>query len=106
MAFGTRILHRTFIRLFAIQLLFLPSSSAQRQDQAPEKAPATVLKATTRLVLVDVITDDGHGKPVTDLKLEDFVIVEDGKEQKVRSMVLQQPGSAPKTNRASLPPNT
>lgn len=56
--------------------------------------PATVLKFTSRLVVVDVIATDHKGNPVTDLKREDFTVQEDGKEQQLRVFEFQPPSQA------------
>src|SRR5207249_6053854 len=39
----------------------------------------------SELVLVNVVARDKQGKPVTDLKREDFTLLEDGKPQRVSS---------------------
>lgn len=52
--------------------------------------PATVLKTVTRLVVVDVVATGKNGA-VADLKRDDFTVLEDGKEQKVRMFNFQQP---------------
>lgn len=52
---------------------------------------ATVLKATTRLVVVDVVATDKKGEAVTDLERPDFTVLEDGKEQQIRVFSFQQP---------------
>jgi VWFA-related protein len=77
-----------------------PAPPAQAQAPAPEKdkeqkpAPvyesATVLKSITRLVVVDVVATERDGA-VTDLKQDDFTILEDGKEQKISVFNFQQP---------------
>jgi len=54
-------------------------------------APAPVLKVRTRLVIVDVVARDAKGAPVTDLKQDDFTVLEDGKQQKVRVFNFQHP---------------
>ena len=63
---------------------------AEEQKSAPVYESATVLKSTTRLVVVDVVASDKNG-PVTDLQRDDFTVLEDGKEQKVRIFNFQQP---------------
>ncbi len=70
---------------------------ASKDDQAaaPAQQPAyetsAVLKVKTRLVVVDVVARDAKGAPVTDLKQEDFTVIEDGKEQKLRIFNFQHP---------------
>src|SRR5215470_8390562 len=65
-------------------------AQAQEQKPAPVYESATVLKSITRLVVVDVVATDKHGA-VTDLQRDDFTILEDGKEQRVRVFNFQQP---------------
>jgi VWFA-related protein len=64
-----------------------PQSPAQPQ---PVYESATVLKATTRLVVIDVVATD-KGRAVTDLQRNDFKVFEDGKEQEIKVFALQQP---------------
>jgi VWFA-related protein len=81
---------------------------AQAQPSAPT-APAMVLKVRTRLVIVDVVALDHKGAPVKDLTAEDFTVLEEGKEQKVRIFTFQHPAELaagePVMAQASLPPN-
>ena len=66
-------------------------ASASAQGQQPAYETSAVLKVKSRLVVVDVVARDGKGAPVTDLKQEDFTVLEDGKEQKLRIFNFQQP---------------
>ena len=69
---------------------------AQRPPAPPDQQP--VFRAGINTVRVDVIVTDRQGNPVTDLKLEDFQIEEDGKPQKpetfrlVKIDTVTQPG--------------
>jgi VWFA-related protein len=67
-----------------------PAPSQQTGQQPANSEPATVLKATTRLVVVDVVATS-RDKPVTDLEREDFTLLEDGKEQEIKVFTFQQP---------------
>lgn len=51
-------------------------------QQTPPAQPL-ILKSTTRLVQVSVIADDGKGRPVADLKKEDFQIKVSGRVQPI-----------------------
>lgn len=98
-----------------------PTPNSPAQEPAPEQKQkaaeqpntvyesATVLRAVTRLVVVDVVATNGSGEAITDLKAEDFTVVEDGHEQKIRAFSFQHPpagGSAPvRLQPANLPPN-
>lgn len=69
-------------------------SSAQAPAPRPPAVPMTVLKVTTRLVLVDVVVTDSSGKPVVNLKSPDFEVRENGKPQKIVGFSFQQPPPA------------
>lgn len=70
-----------------------------RAEQATNQTPA--LRVTTRLVMLDVVATDKDGKPVTDLKQDDFSIEDSGKKQKISIFGLEQPGGPAKA--PSLP---
>ena len=67
-------LKRTLAALLSCMLLVTSALPQEKSD---------TIKATTRLVLIDVIATDNSGKPVKDLKMSDFVVTEKGKEQKL-----------------------
>jgi VWFA-related protein len=67
-----------------------PMARAQAQPNASDSA--TVIRATTRLVQVDVVVTDSAGHPVKDLSEKDFSILEDGKPQKVAVLSFRQLG--------------
>jgi VWFA-related protein len=84
---------------------FLHSQTSSSQGNSAN-SPFT-LKTATHLVLVDVVATDGKGKPVTDLKAEDFAVTEDGHAQSIRSFSFQQPAVSsdlPQTAVDLLPP--
>ncbi len=75
-----------------------------RSEAAYESA--TVLRVTTRLVMLDVVATDSHGHAILDLEPTDFTVLEDGKPQKVRAFGFQHPlASAPKAAKPALPAN-
>ncbi|MFY9573499.1 MAG: hypothetical protein WAV20_19045, partial [Blastocatellia bacterium] len=55
-----------------------PSTPVQEQDDA--------IRLTSRLVLVPLSASDSSGKPVRDMKAEDFVLEEEGRPQTIISM--------------------
>ncbi len=61
-------------------------AGAQNQPQAQ---PGTI-RVQVRLVPVDVIVTDRGGRPVTDLKKEDFQIFENGRLQEIRHFSIQE----------------
>ena len=76
---------------------FVFSQSVQEQTATP------VVRVTTRLVVLDVVATGKDGKPITDLKAEDFTVEDSGKKQKIAIFDLQQAPAQPA--RPSLPPN-
>jgi VWFA-related protein len=60
--------------------LFLLATALTLSAQTPS-AQTPSLRSTTQLVEIDTVVADAHGKPVMDLKAEDFKLFEDGKER-------------------------
>ena len=73
-------------------------------SQATSSPSSTVLRANTRLVVVDVVATDSKGQPVPDLTAEDFVLLEDGKPQKINVFSLQKAASV-SVEQGQLPAN-
>ena len=73
-------------------VLGLTTASAQ-QAQAPGKLPT--FTSNSNLVIVDVSAKDKSGKPLTDLRAEDFTVLEDGKPQKISVFEYQRITSEP-----------
>jgi VWFA-related protein len=102
--------HRASLALILSFCTFLPVAGQSPTKPADEKDD--VVRITTNLVQVDaVVTKDG--KPVTDLKAEDFEIYEDGKKQTITTFayVSNFPNApnaaappAPSKGRAVIPP--
>jgi VWFA-related protein len=65
-------------------VLALPCFS-QDSSPSPQEAPITTLRATSRLVVLDVVVTDRSGKPASPLSKDDFTILEDGKPQTIAS---------------------
>jgi VWFA-related protein len=72
------------------------SSQQTSSQQAPSSAYSspTVLRATTRLVVVDVVATDSKGAPIPDLKADNFTLLEDGKPQKISGFSFQRASGA------------
>ena len=56
----------------------LTGAAGQQQQQPPPQPPAGAFRSRITIVPVDVRVLDSEGKPVTDLRQEDFTIREDG----------------------------
>jgi Ca-activated chloride channel homolog len=90
--------------VFALQSSPSTIESAQNppaQNPQPQKPPAQkppqdqdeAIRLTSRLVLVPVSASDSLGRPVRDLKTDDFVLEEQGRPQSISS--LGEPGKVP-----------
>jgi VWFA-related protein len=88
--------------LCRLQLSFAMASIAVAAvAQTPQPAtgpPAPTIRITTHMVLVDVVVTDKQGKAITGLHPEDFVVEENGKQQKISSLV------TPEENAPTQPP--
>lgn len=93
----------------ALFYLAVPAVSAPSPDlnvQQPSSSQSKpVLKANTRLVVVDVVATDRQGQPISGLTAQDFAIFEEGRPQKISSFSFQQPGPRVTQVTLHLPPN-
>lgn len=73
------------LSLFALALLLVTRPGAAQQDQQPRvpSQPETTLKLDVKLVNVFVTVTDARGAPVGGLTKENFVLKEDGQEQRI-----------------------
>src|SRR5215813_10572656 len=60
-----------------------PLVSFGQQSSVPQASPT--IRATTELVLVNVVARDKKGNLIRDLKQQDFTVLEDGQKQQVAS---------------------
>jgi VWFA-related protein len=75
---------RTYVSVMALLLLLPPPA-------VPQAAPdPVVMQAGTHLVLVNVVVKDKHGNPVNDLNRDDFVLRDNGQEQKLQFFSLEE----------------
>jgi VWFA-related protein len=88
--------------IFASAALFAAAtgSPAQAPVKSPPASAAAPVKVNTRLITVDVVADDSHGKPVRDLQESDFQIFEEhsGQQKIVRFAFVEgtnRPPSSP-----------
>jgi VWFA-related protein len=99
-------MHRIPVRwsaLIGVFLLFtLPGAWAQsgnsqqspaaQSDTNPAFQSKNVIRANTRLVVLDVVAVDDKGQPITGLTAEDFTAMEDGKQQRISDFSFHHPG--------------
>jgi len=81
----------------ALLLVFLLLSviSLYAQQPSPAEQPATTLSTTTELVLVPVQVKGSDGKPLLNLKQQDFILKSDGKPQPI-SVFEESQAASPK----------
>jgi len=72
-------------------------------EALPSQNPPTI-RATTRLVEINVVAHDKKGAPVTGLTQEDFTILDGGKEEKIATFSVES-RRAPKGSSEPLPLN-
>jgi len=98
---GCRPLQRLISLALAGTLLFTSAVAQTTAAQQPQTTKGDQglyrLRVETELVLVNVVARDKQGKPVTDLKQEDFTLLEDGKAQRISSFDFENLDTAPLT---------
>jgi VWFA-related protein len=92
----------TAILLTANLLLLAPQAFSQTK---PTLEPVPELKTTVRLVVLDVLVTDGHGKSIPNLKQEDFKVTENGTSQTIK-IVEEHTAATPQVHASTLPPQT
>src|SRR5215510_10439080 len=70
-------------RYIAVFVVLALSSAQNQAPQSFQQNPDNVIRITVNLVQVDAVVTDSHDKPVTNLKKEDFVLLQDGKPQTI-----------------------
>src|SRR5215831_3366021 len=80
-----RVSYRVIAITLIVALLFssLSAQTPAPQSQKTSQQGAFRIKVETELVLVNVVARDKQGRPVPDLKAEDFTLLEDGKAQHI-----------------------
>src|SRR5574338_711496 len=101
------------IGLLATNLVAQSSQQSQQQQQPPPAPPqqdqsVDILRITTELVQTDVVVADKNDEIISDLKLGDFEVFDNGKKQDVQFMEfisVDEPGrSEGSTNVARIAP--
>ncbi|HZU32414.1 MAG TPA: hypothetical protein VFB79_14960, partial [Candidatus Angelobacter sp.] len=82
--------------LAALLLFSNAVGQASSQPQATKDTQGMYrFRVESELVLVNVVVRDKQGKPLTDLKQEDFTVLEDGKPQRISSFDFENLDTAP-----------
>jgi VWFA-related protein len=102
--------------LLSVALLFSTVSAQTQSSQTPATQTSAVqtqktqpgafrIRVETELVLVNVVARDKQGKPVQDLKTDDFTVLEDGKAQHILSFDSENLDTLPINSAASGGPS-
>src|SRR5882672_7458334 len=93
---------RRTIAILLVLASFAPLALTQT-PQKPEPVPDDIIRVTTQLVQTDVVVTDKNDQILTDLKLEDFELYDQGKKQEIKFMEFVGVGSPGRTegNRTS-----
>jgi len=75
--------------------------SATQDSKAPPKAPPLVIQVGLDLVQIDVAVTDKQGRPVRDIRAEDFILDVDGVRQKISNAAFFEHRSATSAVEAS-----
>jgi VWFA-related protein len=67
------------------------SQASSTQGAGSGSQPKSVIRASTRLVILDVVATDDKGEPIAGLKAEDFTALEDGKPQTISDFSFHRP---------------
>ena len=93
----------SFMRWCLVRLSLLLVSSLLTAQTSSE-IPAPTIRATTRLVLVNVVASDKSGKPVSNLEGNSFKMFESGKPQKPAIFDYERPAASKSEASPPLPP--
>jgi Ca-activated chloride channel homolog len=97
----TGIVFLTVLFLFALSLPYLgqtpgPTTQRPRKVFAEEQEPADILRFDTDLVTVDVTATDAEGRPVRNLRQQDFKLFSDGSEQAISFFHIERRNGEPR----------
>jgi VWFA-related protein len=89
---------------FCIILIALTAQAAPFPQNPPDEPPPATFQSSIQLLQVRVIAEDKDGKPITDLRQDEFQLLDNGLPQNIRLFLneSERPGSA----LPSLPPGT
>src|SRR3979490_105634 len=84
-----RKVRRRYQSLILILVCLLTSALGQEPKPSPqprEPQDTEVVRVTTNLVQIDASVTDKSGRQITDLRLEDFEVTQDGRAQKITNV--------------------
>jgi VWFA-related protein len=93
----------SFLVMSAVFLAAVPIQSQDKKEPNSSPDQDDVIRVTANLVNVDVMVKDKKGKPVTDLKAEDFILFENGVRQKLEFFDSTLTGGNNRQTPASIP---
>lgn len=83
------------ICVFGLTATSILAQTSGQQNKPAENPGEYTLRVSSELVLVNVVARDKQGKPVTDLKIGDFTLLEDGKPQTISSFDFENLDTVP-----------
>ncbi len=90
---------KIFLAVLVCAFWAIPLATAQSTQQPElathETAPSFTLKSKRDMVLVRVVVKDSQGRPVGDLRKEDFALVDSGKPQAISYFSVEVPSRKP-----------
>src|SRR5258708_29075116 len=93
----------------AILLAAIPVQSQDKKQTRSSAGDDDVIRVTSNLVSLDVIVKDKKGKAITDLKPEDFTVLENGRAQKIEffdsTLTTNEAAQPTRPNDPTQPPN-
>jgi VWFA-related protein len=88
--------------ILILLLCISPSPLTARQEPAPSP-PKQNFRAAVAAIVVDAVIRDSKGKPITNLRKEDFELLEDGVRQDIGDLTVVMPGSTERGNAVTSP---
>lgn len=85
----------SFLRTSTLAVLICLAGGLAHAQQAAPAQPDNVIRAETRLVLVDAVVTDKKGAYVHDLTAKDFKVFEDNKEQSIKNFSFEADPASP-----------
>ena len=97
-------LRRSGLALMFLLLGLAFTFAQEKNDADGSGAQAVTLKATTHMVVLDVVVINSNGRHAKDLQSDDFTVTEDGVTQKVVSFEVSGTGGSAAKKENGAPP--